>query len=80
MLPWQVPLQRLSHLQRRSNCWHPKFWEPVVMLFLGESDHRRFPLLGSRFAVHSSPFAVAGCQPHKSHRSHKSHFRIGHAH
>ena len=24
------------------------------MLFLGESDHRRFPLLGS-------PFAVAGC-------------------
>jgi hypothetical protein len=40
------------------------------MLFLGESDHRRFPLLSSRFtvrrsqfAVRSSPFAVASCHP-----------------
>jgi hypothetical protein len=31
------------------------------MLFLGESDHRRFPLMSLQFAVHCSPFAVAGC-------------------
>ena len=30
------------------------------MLFLGESDHRRFPLMSLQFAVHCSPFAVAG--------------------
>jgi hypothetical protein len=32
------------------------------MLFLGESAHRRFPLMGSRFAVHGSQFTVAGCR------------------
>ncbi len=30
------------------------------MLFLGESDHRRFPLMSLQFAVHCSPFAVDG--------------------
>jgi hypothetical protein len=31
------------------------------MLFLGESAHRRFPLMSSQFAVRRSRFAVAGC-------------------
>jgi hypothetical protein len=29
------------------------------MLFLGESDHRRFPLLGSRFTVRRSQLPAA---------------------
>jgi len=32
------------------------------MLFLGESAHRRFPLMSLQFAVHRSPFTVAGCR------------------
>jgi len=31
------------------------------MLFLGESAHRRFPQMSLQFAVHRSPFTVAGC-------------------
>ena len=30
------------------------------MLFLGESAHRRFPLMSLPLAVHISPLAVAG--------------------
>ena len=41
------------------------------MLFLGEFDHRRFPLTSSQFAVHGSPCAV-GAGTNMSYRSHRS--------